>query len=122
MFSIDPTSRIPIYEQLQKQIIEYSALGLIMANDQLPSVRSLAIKLGINPNTVQRVYQELEKNGFIYSIPKKGCFIKEQDFKQILIKNYLEEVKVKVKELAKLKTDKSIIIELINLIYGGNHD
>ena len=75
MFSLDYKSRLPIYEQLYQSITKMSALGGLDANAQLPSVRSLALELGVNPNTVQKAYRLLERDGIIYSVPGKGSFI-----------------------------------------------
>lgn len=65
MFSIDLTSRTPIYEQIYNKIIELIISGTLVENSQLPSVRSLAKDAGVNPNTVAKAYQELERNGII---------------------------------------------------------
>lgn len=75
MFPLDYKSRLPIYEQLNKSISKMAALGALEPNEQLPSVRTLAQDLGINPNTVQKAYQMLEQNGIIYSVPGKGSYI-----------------------------------------------
>ncbi len=75
MFTLDYKSRLPIYEQLYKSITRMAAFGGLAPNEQLPSVRSLAQDLGINPNTVQKTYQMLEHDGIIYSVPGKGSFI-----------------------------------------------
>lgn len=75
MFSLDYKSRLPIYEQLYNSITRLAALGGIEPNEQLPSVRTLAQQLSVNPNTVQKAYQNLERDGIIYSIPGKGSFI-----------------------------------------------
>ena len=72
MFSIDSRSRVPIYEQLIQNIIGLIARGALQPDDQLPSVRSLARDLGINPNTVQKAYQELEAKGMIYQAAGRG--------------------------------------------------
>lgn len=77
MITIDMTSRSPIYEQLKGQIIKLAALGALKPNEQLPPVRQLAQKLAINPNTVQKAYAELERDGIIYSLQGKGSFISE---------------------------------------------
>lgn len=79
MFSIDLTSRIPIYEQIRDKIIALIVSGTLAENDQLPSVRSLAKDTGVNPNTVAKAYQELERNGIIYSVPGRGSFISKPD-------------------------------------------
>lgn len=79
MFSIDLTSRIPIYEQIHDKIIALIVSGTLAENDQLPSVRALAKDTGVNPNTVAKAYQELERNGIIYSVPGRGSFISKPD-------------------------------------------
>lgn len=79
MFSIDLTSRTPIYEQICKKIIELIIGGTLCENDQLPSVRSLAKDTGVNPNTVAKAYQELERSGIIYSMQGRGSFIAKPD-------------------------------------------
>lgn len=79
MFSIDLTSRIPIYEQIYEKIIGLILNGTLKENDQLPSARSLAKSTGVNPNTVAKAYQELERNKIIYSVPGRGSFISAQD-------------------------------------------
>lgn len=75
MFQINLNSPLPLYEQLKTQIIEFQLLGLLKAEDALPSVRSLAKQLGINPNTVSKAYSELEQQNVIYTIAGKGCYV-----------------------------------------------
>ena len=91
MFSIDLTSRVPIYEQICKKIIELVLNGTLSENEQLPSVRSFAKNSGVNPNTVAKAYQELERNGIIYSVPGRGSFIAKQkmeEFKNTALSNF----------------------------------
>ena len=80
MFSIELTSRIPIYEQIYQKIVMLILNGTLAENDQLPSVRSLAKSTGVNPNTVAKAYQELERNGVIYSVPGRGSFVSAQNY------------------------------------------
>ena len=75
MLQLDLQSRQPIYEQLIHKISELASLGALGPDSQLPSVRTLARELGVNPNTVQKAYQELERCGIIYSVGGKGSFI-----------------------------------------------
>ena len=75
MLTIDLQSRQPIYEQLIYRMSELVALGALAPGEQLPSVRALARDLGINPNTVQKAYQELERRGVICSVAGTGRFI-----------------------------------------------
>lgn len=83
MFTIDLTSRTPIYEQIYFKIIELVIKGILKENDQIPSVRNLAKDTGVNPNTVARAYQELERNGVIYSLTGRGSFIAKIDSRMI---------------------------------------
>ena len=62
-FRIDPSSRLPIYRQLRNQFREAVARGKLEPNERLPSVRELSRTLVVNPNTIARVYTELEREG-----------------------------------------------------------
>ena len=74
MILIDYKDRRPIYEQVTEKLGELMLRGVLAQGSQLPSVRSLAMELSINPNTIQRAYNELEGEGYIYSVPGKGSF------------------------------------------------
>ncbi|MDD7184383.1 MAG: GntR family transcriptional regulator [Oscillospiraceae bacterium] len=87
MFTIDLTSRTPIYEQIYFKIIELIIKGSLKENDQIPSVRNFAKDTGVNPNTVAKAYQELERNGIIYSLTGRGSFIAKID--NSLIKEFI---------------------------------
>ena len=75
MISIDYRSGEPIYDQIVNGILRLKAVGALSAGDKLPSVRALALEIGINPNTVQKAYGILESNGVIYSVAGKGSFV-----------------------------------------------
>ena len=75
VFTIDYRSRVPIYDQIVNSVIRLKAVGVLKDGDKLPSVRSLANQININPNTVQKAYAILETNGVIYSVSGKGSFI-----------------------------------------------
>ena len=64
----------PIYEQIKDNYKKLILSGAIAPDEKLPSVRELAARLAINPNTIQRAYRELETEGIIYTVPGKGCF------------------------------------------------
>jgi len=64
----------PIYEQVRDGLRHLVVTGALQAGDKLPSVRALASSLAINPNTIQRAYESLETEGYVYSIPGKGSF------------------------------------------------
>ena len=91
MITIDYKDRRPIYEQIVSSIEDLAVRGVLESDSQLPSVRQLAVKLSINPNTIQRAYSQLEKTGVIYSVKGKGNFVaadpkrlREEKMEQIL--------------------------------------
>jgi len=73
--SINPKSPLPIYRQIIAQIRRAVAAGLLVPGDQLPSVRELAARLLVNPNTVARVYRDLERDGLLETRRGQGTFI-----------------------------------------------
>lgn len=75
MFELDIRSRKPIYEQLMDKIKELIVYGVLKPDEQLPSVRALSAQLTVNPNTIQKAYRELERDGYIYSQLGKGSFV-----------------------------------------------
>ena len=75
MFRIEPLSRQPVYEQIVEQTETLVLTGGLKAGDQMPSVRTLAVTLSINPNTIQKAYIELDRRGIIQAAPGKGNFI-----------------------------------------------
>ncbi|MEK5034536.1 GntR family transcriptional regulator [Paenibacillus sp. FSL R7-0302] len=77
MFELDVRSRKPIYEQLTDKVKELIMHGILRADEQLPSVRALSSQLTVNPNTIQKAYRELEREGYIYSLQGKGNFVAE---------------------------------------------
>jgi GntR family transcriptional regulator len=74
-FQIDASSRTPLYRQLGGQIREAVARGKLKPEDRLPSVRELSRKLVVNPNTIARVYTELEREGVLNTRPGLGVFV-----------------------------------------------
>ena len=91
MILLDYKDRRPIYEQVVSKFEELMLLGAMKENEPLPSVRSLEMELSINPNTIQRAYVELERQGYIYTVKGKGSFVadntvmKEKRKKEVLL-------------------------------------
>ncbi|MBQ2706801.1 MAG: GntR family transcriptional regulator [Clostridia bacterium] len=77
VITVDTRDRKPIYEQLTENIRRLVLQGVLQPNEQLPSVRALAVELAINPNTIQKAYAELERQGITYSLPGRGSFISD---------------------------------------------
>ena len=74
MFSLNYRDARPIYEQVRDGLRHLVVTGAIREGDQFPSVRSLAASLAINPNTIQRAYESLEREGYLYTVVGKGAF------------------------------------------------
>jgi len=102
MLILDTRDRRPIYEQLKSKITELVLKEVYPPGMQLPSVRSLARELGVNPNTVQKAYQELEREQVIYTISGKGSFISANpQAKERRRQEVLEQLKGSVQECCK---------------------
>jgi GntR family transcriptional regulator len=76
-FSVDPHGGAPIYVQLTEQIKRAIAVGALTQGERLPTVKGLAHDLKLNPNTVARVYRDLEREGIIATAPGRGSFVRE---------------------------------------------
>ncbi|RHR05207.1 GntR family transcriptional regulator [Pseudoflavonifractor sp. AF19-9AC] len=74
MLNLDYRDARPIYEQVKDGLRRLMVSGAIREGEKLPSVRSMASSLAINPNTIQRAYEALEAEGYLYSVPGKGSF------------------------------------------------
>ena len=75
MIHLDYRDARPIYSQIVDGFREQIRSGVLQREDKLPSVRELASMLTINPNTIQRAYRQLEAEGWIATVPGKGCFV-----------------------------------------------
>ena len=75
MISLNYRDTRPIYTQITDGFRDQILAGVLQEGDKLPSVRELAQQLSINPNTIQRAYRELEAQGWIATVPGKGCFV-----------------------------------------------
>ena len=75
MIAIDYQSRLPLYEQIVRRFQTLILSGAMPPDTQMPSVRSLAVELSINPNTIQKAYSMLEQQGYIYPVKGRGNFV-----------------------------------------------
>lgn len=108
---IDYKSRIPIYEQIMQNVKNMILAGVWKADDQLPSVRQLAQELGINPNTIQKAYNELEWQGVIYSLRGRGSFVSsnQSELQEKKKQQLLGEMEHTLKELLNLGISKEVL-------------
>ena len=117
MFVINIKDDTPVYVQLQNQILDYIALGILQKDDQLPSVRTLSKELGINPNTVAKAYTTLEFQGYVYTKPGKGVFVQTDSVQDLVFEKKLDEVKNKICDCKNVGISKEKLIHMIEEIY-----
>ncbi len=116
---IDNKSGVPIYDQIYSQIKSQIMNGALTEDEALPSIRNLSKDLRISVITTKRAYDELEREGFVYTIAGKGCFVapknldllREQNLKQI--EEYLEKA---IKLASASNLGKEDLIEMIGLL------
>lgn len=114
---IDTRSAVPIFEQIKKQILEFISIGILKPKDKLPSVRSLASELGVNPNTVSKAYSELEEQGYLYSEKGKGCFIADNESDKLIKVEKLKEFKAAVLDMKQHHITKEQLDNIIEIVY-----
>lgn len=120
MLTVNFSSRTPVYQQLYDDVIRLVSLGVLKSDTKLPTVRILATELGINPNTVQKAYKMLEKDGYIYSTVGRGSFVSnkldQNQAEKIQAKNDLKE---SIDKAYKKGITKDEMIELVDEITSG---
>ena len=117
---IDNRSGAPIYDQIYSQIKNQIINGTLTENELLPSIRNLAKDLRISVVTTKRAYDELEREGFIYTLPAKGCFVAAQNTELLKEHNLkkIEEHIIEIKDLAAAcQLSKKDVIEIFDIIY-----
>ena len=117
--AIDNKSGIPIYEQIYSQIKNQIISSSIGENEMLPSIRSLAKDLRISVITTKRAYDELERDGFIYTVAGKGCFVAQKNA-ELLREENLKNIEYHIEEILKLSSSCNLttddIIEMIRIM------
>ena len=118
MIILDYKDRRPIYEQVAEKLEELMLLGILGEHEPLPSVRSLAMELSINPNTIQRAYAELERQGYIYTVKGKGSFVAENSvMKEKRKKDLLIQVSEVIDEAIRLGISGEEIKNMVEIQY-----
>ena len=118
MIILDYKDRRPIYEQVAEKLEELMLLGILGENEPLPSVRSLAMELSINPNTIQRAYGELERQGYIYTVKGKGSVVAENSvMKEKRKKDLLIQVSEVIDEAIRLGISGEEIKNMVEIQY-----
>lgn len=114
---IDNKSGTPIYDQIYSQIKSQIISGALKQDELLPSIRGLAKDLRISFITTKRAYEELEREGFIYTLPAKGCYVAPKNI-ELLREDNLKKIEEYIDEIVKLAVScnlsKQEIIEMVN--------
>ncbi len=116
---IDNKSGAPIYDQIYSQIKAQIIGGELLEDEALPSIRNLAKDLRISVITTKRAYDELEREGFIYTVAGKGCFVAPTN-RELLREESLRKIEEHISEIMRLagacSITKNDIIDMINII------
>ena len=121
MLVIDKFSRKPIYEQIVEGIERDIVMGILREREQLPSIRELSAVLGVNPNTIQKAFGELDRNGIIISGQGRGCFVADRAAEKIKEKLSVKIVEIEniAAELARAGIEKEKLMEAIGRAYDA---
>ncbi len=114
---IDNKCGAPIYDQIYSQIKNQIINGTLKENDMLPSIRGLAKDLRISFITTKRAYEELEREGFIYTLPSKGCYVAPKNVELIREEN-LRKIEMHIEQIIQLAASCNLsnqeILDMIN--------
>ena len=115
MIVLDLKDARPLYEQIVERFQHLILCGALQEDEKLPSVRNLAMELSINPNTIQKAYGELERDGFIYSVKGRGNFVApNSDLKESKKEDLKQQILALVKEGEAIGLTRDEIIQLLN--------
>ena len=118
---VDNKSGIPIYDQIYSQIKNQIISGVLKENELLPSIRGLAKDLRISFITTKRAYEELEKEGFIYTLPAKGCYVAPKNVELIREEN-LKKIEALIAQILQLAASCNLsreeVLEMVNFSMG----
>ena len=118
MIWIDYTDPTPIYEQIVSKYKNLIVRNVLTPGEKMPSVRSLAMELSINPNTIQKAYAELERQGFIYTVKGRGNFVSpDLKVKEERRREYKEKLRGLLKEGYDMGLPREDVLELMDEVW-----
>lgn len=121
MIVLDYRDKRPIYEQVVEKLEHLIVCGALEANTKMPSVRSLALELSVNPNTIQRAYAQLEQDGYLYTIVGRGNYVTgEQEWKGGKVKETLAQLRNVLENAAEIGISREDILCTVQEIYPVN--
>lgn len=116
---IDNKTGTPIYDQIYTQIKNQIISGKLAQDDALPSIRNLAKDLKISVITTKRAYEELEREGFIYTLQGKGCFVAKKNV-ELLREENLKSIEEHIQEIRKIAAAENLTNEELMEIFRIN--
>ncbi len=102
MIHIDYKDKRPIYEQIVEQFRLLILRGVLKKDDPMPSIRALAMEVSINPNTIQKAYQEMERLDYIYTVKGRGSFVKDSE---IVVEQAVADIRGQMEKLIESAKD-----------------
>ena len=118
MIVIDYKDNRPLYEQIVERFQVLIERGVLKPEDQMPSVRSLAMELSINPNTIQRAYAELERRGYIYTVKGRGNFVSyDEELKAKRRSQQLEVFRQKAMQAMESGVTKDELLQIVEEVF-----
>lgn len=118
MIVLDYRDKRPIYEQIVDKLEHLIICGALESNTRMPSVRSLAMELSVNPNTIQRAYAQLEQDGYLYTVKGRGNYVTSgSEWKIGKTKAILKEASELFSKARDIGVGRETLQELLGQIY-----
>ena len=119
MILLDYRDKRPIYEQVVEKLERLIASGGLEPLTKMPSVRSMAMELSVNPNTIQRAYAQLEQDGYLYTVSGRGSFVTaESEWKKSRQEKVLQEWQELTRQAREAGLSRENLAEQLQKIYG----
>ena len=111
----------PLYEQIKESIRKMVISNAFLADEKLQSVREMASQLAVNPNAIERAYQELEQDGYVYRRKDEGTFVaKENRVNEMRRRELMQKFDLVVRELSELSVSSNELAERVEVITKGD--
>ena len=111
----------PLYVQIKESIRKMVISNAFLADEKLPSVREMASQLAVNPNAIERAYQELEQDGYVYRRKDEGTFVaKENRVNEMRRRELMQKFDLVVRELSELSVSSNELAERVEVITKGD--
>ena len=118
MIALDYRDKRPIYEQIVEKLEQLIVCGALESNSKMPSVRTLAMELSVNPNTIQRAYTQLEQDGYLYTVMGRGNYVtSEKEWKKGRTQAVLSELELVLIKARDSRVPRGELEALLDRIY-----